>query len=100
MKDKQKRMIRACLALTAVLLFSLLSLLFIGNETQHDCDGDHCEICETLEVCAAVLKSSTGIALTVTGLVLLLPFMGSIRTAYSFEWPDETLVAQKIHIND
>ena len=99
-KKRQKQIISACLAVTAIILFSLLSLLFIGTEIHHDCDGDDCVICETLQMCAATLKGSLGTVTVASGLAFLLPFAWRLQEAYSFEKADETLVARKIRIND
>ncbi len=48
--------------LTALLIFIciitafLFSAFFISLEAEHDCDGEHCDTCEQIAVCAETLK--------------------------------------------
>ena len=39
--------------MAAVVLFSVF---YIAAEADHECEGEHCQICECIEICAGILQ--------------------------------------------
>ena len=49
----------------------LISPVFAACELDHDCDGDHCAICSTIDICIDLFKAAfTGIV-TASALALM-----------------------------
>ena len=84
------------LMLFAILFFSF----YIAAESHHDCCGEDCEICACMEQCGNALHEvrDTGVAQTAAAaFALLLLFQSLIKTT---EIQKETLVSQKIRLNN
>jgi len=52
----RKLRIPALLLCFAVICVMLFSCAFIAAEAEHDCAGEHCEICLDLHICKELLK--------------------------------------------
>jgi len=82
-----------------LLLLTVLSSLYICSMTEHECESEHCHICECIKMCEAILEhSGCPIALlsAVSGcFFILLSLSGSESGSLS----DETLVSRKIRLN-
>ncbi|MBO4927199.1 MAG: hypothetical protein J5379_02980 [Clostridiales bacterium] len=56
MKKRDQFLRIAAVLLCGLLLFTLLfSTIFVSFEADHECEGEHCHICETIEKCEAFL---------------------------------------------
>lgn len=58
--DMRRKIIAGTLSFMMLFAF-LFSVVFISVEADHDCEGEHCEICQCIDMCLTVLKT-TGIA--------------------------------------
>lgn len=86
-----------CSVLTALFL---LSFLFIAEETGHDCSGEDCSVCESLERCrTAVRRAGEILAAAVTAAL----FAAAVTPAF-IEFKSvslkRSLVSQKVRLND
>ncbi len=87
--------------LSALLLFVLLfSAFYIAEEHDHDCSGEDCPVCACILQCENTLhQMGSGVAVrtaVVTAIILIL-------SVFVFSLPvsvQETLVSQKIRLND
>lgn len=83
-----------------VALAFVFSLFFIAVEADHECEGEDCHICRTLEACEGLLRQSGSavssnacMAATVWIVCLLaVPVVNSVQ--------DKTLVTDKVKMND
>lgn len=65
---ERTRIISAITVITVVFVL-LFSILYIAVETDHDCTGEDCPICEQIAICQQQLEQlSGGIAVIVTSL--------------------------------
>ena len=86
-----------CLLIAFILMFSVFYSI---AEMGHECDGDHCEICECIDVCTDLLKASL--------LVFGVFFLAFVRKAFAsmpgfFEkekYPSMTQVGLKVRLNN
>lgn len=56
----------------------VISPVFAVAELDHDCDGDHCAICSTIDICIDLFKAAFAGIMPVTALALM-------RKAFSAE---------------
>ena len=89
------------LSLCALLLFGALFVVFYPlAEAGHDCCGEECHICACIQLCESLLHKAADLpvpqmlALTVLS---FLRFSVSVPDAYHLR---ETLVSQKIRLNN
>ncbi len=87
--------------LCALLVVSAFaSAAFIAMETEHDCEGEECHVCEYIELCEAILQQ-VGTALPVVTISLVF----SVSSIF-LHLPDvdvfclKTPVSQKIRLNN
>ena len=83
-----------------LVLSTFASASFIALETEHDCEGEDCHICECIELCEAILQQ-VGTALPVVTALLVF----SVSSLF-LHLPDvdvfclRTPVSQKIRLNN
>ena len=87
--------------LCALLVVSTFaSALFIALETEHDCEGEECHICECIELCEAILQQ-VGTALPIVtasivfSVVSIFLYLSDVDV-FSLRTP----VSQKIRLNN
>lgn len=78
-----KKIFAVVLALSVLCAF-LFSVIFIIEESDHDCEGETCRICATLAVCRAVIRAFSVISViyAVTALSRILCRVISTRRKY------------------
>ena len=54
MKKKRNFILLLCIALCVAMVFSYA---FIARESDHDCIGEHCQICLELQTCRSILRN-------------------------------------------
>ncbi len=78
----------------------LFSFFYVVAEADHHCEGEHCEICECIEICVGILqkfgfKASSGVnplALALIGLIAVLIPSGT--------YTGRTPVSLKVRLNN
>lgn len=78
----------------------LLSIFFMAAETEHECTGEDCHICEALELCCNTVKRlGEGTVAPITFTVLM-TFAAILLFSAETEYVRKTLVSQKVRLND
>ncbi|MCR5153299.1 MAG: hypothetical protein K6B75_00475 [Lachnospiraceae bacterium] len=86
--------------LFVTVLFLLFSGFYITEHADHECNHDHCPVCEMIEVCSMILK------ITGTGIVFAAVYIGLhteffLRTVtYILCLTEDSLIARKVRLND
>jgi len=93
-----KRLIAAAVA-AAFLFGILIAGLFIIIEADHECEGEHCHVCECLEQCQAALHQigfapASGRSCTIPFLILLILALPCTDRRFK-----ETPVSEKVQLN-
>ena len=86
--------------LTVMMLIAFLSsVIFVSAEVCHECEGEHCHICQCIDMCLSILK--------VTGMVSVIVFAKKVfekkTENITFEGPmfcHATLTDLKIQMNN
>ena len=78
----------------------LFSFIYVVAEADHDCEGEHCHICECIEICAELLqkfgfKASAGTQFAALALFVL---MAAIIPAGTHT--ESTPVSLKVQLNN
>ena len=83
-----------------VALTFVFSLFFVTIEADHECEGEECHICRTLEVCEGLLRQSgaavTSGAVPVAAVWIICLVSVPVMTYVQ----DKTLVTDKVKMND
>ena len=90
----------ALLLCIGLILVLSVSIIFIAHETDHDCCGEDCPICDFMRQCENTLRGfSEGIAQPA---VVMLPVLIALLAAEFFVsfLSSETLVSRKIRLNN
>ncbi|MCR5597005.1 MAG: hypothetical protein K6G19_02420 [Lachnospiraceae bacterium] len=92
-------MISAVLCVLLV-VSTFASALFIAMETEHDCGGEECHICECIELCEAILQQ-VGTALPIVTAFLIFSVISiALKSMDGDVFCPKTPVSQKIRLND
>ena len=78
----------------------VFSVLFIAVESDHECEGEECHICRTMEVCEGLLRQagsavSSNASLAAAVWLICLVSVPVVKLAAA-----ETLVTDKVKMND
>lgn len=102
MKKDVKALLKVLAGIVGIMvaLSFVFSLFFITVEADHDCEGEECHICRTMEICEGLLKQSGAAvrsgAMPVAAVWLIclisFPVMNFVQ--------DKTLVTDKVKMND
>ena len=82
------------------MLSAFASAAFIAMETEHDCEGEACHVCECIELCEAILQRvGTALPIVTASLVLFVVsiFLGLPEVGV---FCLRTPVSQKIRLNN
>ncbi len=83
-----------------ILVFVLLSTTFIAAEADHDCEGEDCPVCATIQICARTLDQ-VGSLITVLATVLLPALIVFLSITISVPMlTRHSLIYQKIRMNN
>lgn len=96
---KSKR-ITAWIAMAAVVLVMLFSVIYISKHADHECTGAECPVCAVMEQCGSNIKTiGTFVAVAVAVFFLDLFIQKSVQyviPVYSFY----SLISQKVRMNN
>ncbi len=95
------RKIAASLTVTVLLFVMLFSISYVSLESDHDCCGEECHICECLEACGNALRfvrtgAGTGANAAITAYAVF--FLITVVFANAI-FTRETPVSDKIRLN-
>ena len=65
------RKIKAILACVLLITISLVSLFYIETEINHNCTGEDCPICVSIQQAEQIVRTIGSGALSITGLVII-----------------------------
>ena len=90
------------LVLCVGMLFVLFaSSAYIAHEADHDCTGEHCEICENIAQMEALLQSFALLGVVLLLLFTLLSFLRTFRVEEALRaCLAPTLVGWKVRLNN
>ena len=60
MSENSKRQLIAVILGITMFVTLLYSSLFVAKELDHDCEGEHCSICLSIEICVDLMKAACG----------------------------------------
>ena len=83
----------------AVLFVVLFSSLYIILEADHDCCGEECHICETLENCQATLHQIGAVPVAGSAVIASVFFFIALSLREVRRFSNETPVADKVQLN-
>ena len=86
-----------CSVLTALFL---LSFLFIAEETGHDCSGEDCSVCESLEQCRTAVRRAGEILAAAVPDILFAAAAILVFQVFKSVSLKRSLVSQKVRLND
>ncbi len=78
----------------------LFSVVFIAEEIGHDCSGEDCPICESLEQCRKAVRCVGEIFTSIILATLFMVAMTLVITEFRSVLLKRTLVSQKVRMND
>ena len=83
-----------------LLILTVLCAYYVATESTHECHGEDCPICATLEVCEALL-SRIGSSLPIMGIATI-AYVTCLRSVGFVPGitPERSLVEEKIRMND
>lgn len=85
----------------AVLVLSVMlsSTLYIANKADHDCIGEHCQICQQISICQNTLKN-LGFGVAASAIAIALTYiLASVLTSTKDESALTTLITLKIKLS-
>ena len=91
----------AAVLLSGLLLFTLLfSTFFVSVEADHDCAGEHCSICETIEKCEAILYEMQNTVSHAFALAFGMAFLLALAGICARVSVHPTPVSRKVQMNN
>jgi hypothetical protein len=55
---RKKIFMTAAVLSVLVVVTTVASAVFVAMETEHDCEGEECHVCECIEICEAILQQA------------------------------------------
>ena len=100
--DQNKKNIRiiALLAAFAVLFVMLFSKAYISHHIHHECTGDECPICIVMAQCANNLKNIGTIAIFIAISLFLCSINQESRRCVNTAGFFDSLISQKVRMNN
>ena len=90
----------AVIAGAMLFLSVFLSNLYIAEEFVHDCCGEECPICSTIEECEAFIsRVGTGLVVIAAALFAAICFVKSVKV-FTQELTFVTPVSEKVRLNN
>jgi hypothetical protein len=98
-KTTAKKIAAVIISLLMIALV-LFSFIYVVAEADHDCEGEHCQVCECIEICAGILqrfgfKASSSVQL---GVAALIPLLAAV--ILSGTHTETTPVSLKVRLNN
>ncbi|MCR5784553.1 MAG: hypothetical protein K6G40_02785 [Eubacterium sp.] len=94
-----KRIIAAAIT-AAVILVLFLSAFYIAEHMNHECSGEDCPICETIYQCTNNINQLSLAAVVLACVFAAISYLSEIKEEYSFIAPINSLISQKVRLND
>ncbi len=97
----RKKILVISVVLSVLLSVSaLVSAAFIAMETEHDCEGEECHVCECIEICEAILQQvGTALPIVTASLVFFVdPIFFNLADVDVFCL--RTPVSRKVRLNN
>lgn len=89
------------LVLSVMMVLGLLfAQLFIALESEHECDGDECPICTCIEICINIINSTKDAIRSSVPVFLFVAFVYVSHYIMFCGIRKQTLVSQKVRMND
>jgi len=87
--------------LGVLLLFTILfSFFYISVEADHECEGEHCHICETMEKCETVLHEMRSTVTHGSAIVFCVALLLSLVCLFLRVQVHPTPVSSKVQMNN
>ncbi|WP_139225885.1 hypothetical protein [Oribacterium sp. WCC10] len=83
-----------------MLVFVLLSAAFIAAESDHNCTGEDCPVCECIQLCENTLRKLGGGTVPVVFLFLPVVFFSFSFYIPAFTCGQDTPVTRKVRLNN
>lgn len=96
---KEKSIIAAVLSIV-VLLSLVFSVYFIQAEAHHDCIGDDCPICATLDLCEATVKQLSASMCACFSILISFACIDLVKSWHVISFRHLTPVDEKIRMNN
>lgn len=84
---------------TLVAFVMLFSTIYIATNADHDCEGEHCQICYQISIFENTLKNLS-VAITVTAVTALVISCICITVSFINENPVRTLITLKVKLSN
>lgn len=99
--SRMKKTKRAAVVLACVLFFAMLfSVLFIAHESQHDCTGTDCSVCQKIEACENAVKNVLGTAAAASALAAVCFVFADLLLSAPVLCAAQTPVSLKVKLSD
>ena len=99
-KLSSKNRILAIVAILATSFAILFSSLFIAENLHHDCIGDDCPICQTLDQAMENIKTLGAAVIAAIAFVVSFDAVLEISANYSCEVIVPSLISQKVRMDN
>ncbi len=83
-----------------MLVLMLLSLFFIAAEAGHECHGEDCHICEVIEQCRKTVRRVGETMVRFFAETLPLMILAYVLPTFERRYFGNSLVSQKVRMND
>ncbi len=98
--SRQKRIFAFVLCISMMFVL-FASSAYIAHEADHDCTGDHCEICENIAQLEVLVKTFSLLGVILLALFALLSFLRALRVEDRLcAYHAPTLVSWKVRLNN
>lgn len=98
-RSEFKKVIAGAVALTLAAVF-VFSLAFTVFEADHDCEGEHCHICATIDVCGSLLRQAGNANAVKAAMAVVVLFVVVALIPVASDIPAATPVSDKVMLND
>ena len=82
-----------------MLLTLMLSVTFLIEEFHHDCSGEDCPVCATIQICENAVRLAGSSEVTFTFALIPLSVMLAVTVIYAPVIVPETLVSRKVRLD-
>jgi hypothetical protein len=87
-------------AVCVMVLFALLmSYFFVATELHHDCCGEDCPICATIDICVNTIKQLGNAVGTIVFVLFVSAVTHNLHKLYVYHVIPHTLVSRKVRLN-
>ena len=98
MNYKSVRKVLSVIAVFLMVLMMTASVFYIAEETEHDCCGEECPVCECIHICESILNH-TQIKVVFDSAVVFIISAALCETAICSGFASDTLVSYKVRLD-